>query len=117
MQLAPRYAPDITGEENNDVARHGDLGGRGAKERLKLKADLDDTNPEYLEQLSQRRRLRVRRDIASEEYAYIQELEETVGAEKRAAWAVWNVTRISHKQAEEIAALLADDAEVGGCTS
>ena len=105
-------ATDITGETNNDVAQHGDLGGRGGKERMKLKADLDDQNPEYLEQLVQRRRLRIRRDIASEEYAYIEELEQTVGAEKRAAWQVWNVTRITQEQADEIAAEEAERAEL-----
>lgn len=105
---------DITGEESNDVARHGDFGGRGGDnaDRVKLKADLDDQNPEYLEQLAQRRRLRLRRDVASEEYAYIQELEETVGAEKRAAWQAWNVTRITREQAAEVAAREAEAAEL-----
>lgn len=104
-------ATDITGDEANDIARHKDLGGREGKERMKLKADLDDENFEYWEQMAQRRRLRLRRDIASEEHAYIQELEGTVGAEKRAAWQEWNVVRITHEAAAEIAAHEAEDAE------
>ena len=103
-------ATDITGESNTDVANQQELEETGGK-RMKLKADLDDQNPEYLEQLAQRRRLRVRRDIAAEEYAYIKELEETVGAEKRAAWQVWNVTRITAEQEAAIAAQEAEEAE------
>ena len=39
-----------------------------------------------------------------EEYAHIRELEDTVGAQKRQAWQRWNVVRITHEQATEIAA-------------
>jgi hypothetical protein len=60
--------PLVTGE-TGDVGYMKDTQG-DKKERMKLKDDLDDQNDEYLQQVAARRRLRVRRDIASEAGAH-----------------------------------------------